>query len=451
MIGDQKAEFDDEKSLGIYLRDILSIPLLRPEEENALARLAKNDDQAALDKLTEANLRFVVSIAKEYQGRGLSLADLINEGNVGLIRAVKRFDAEKKIRFTSYAVWWIRQSILQALIAQARIVHVPMNKVDKWHKITKLADKFRQRDGLEPSHVQIAQALGTLSLKETEILFLYLDGNVEIPLDRLGICAVELSSDTASASDLEDREGVLVEKVLAGSPAKRAGLRDGDVIHQYDGLKVVSPSHLQVMVSQTPAGKPLELTVLRDHRYTRLKLRLGELVLEERAGRGRKAARASRPAPEDEEAWLFRKIALKLGLSERQVRTLRDQAVRKVAEVRKLLHLSKRQVSLDAPSFHAEEIPLIDSLESAGTPAPDESLLEEDRATVLRQALGTLTPREAKILSLYYGLMGEERSTLDAIGRKIGLSRERVRQIKERALRKLRFASRIGYLRGNLS
>jgi RNA polymerase sigma factor (sigma-70 family) len=450
VIGDPKQDFDDEKSLGIYLRQIASIPLLSAQQENTLARMAKEGDQAALDELTEANLRFVVSIAKEYQGRGLSLADLINEGNVGLLRAVKRFDPDKKIRFTSYAVWWIRQSILQALVVQARIVHVPMNKVDKWHKIAKLTDRFRQRDGLEPTHIEIAQELKLLNDQESEVLYLYLNSEIEIPIDRLGISAAELTRDAAERLSLDGPHGVVVERVFPRSPARQIGLRAGDVLLRFDGERVTGPSHLEALVSNVPPAQPIEIAAFRGNEEICCQVRL-PAVPGQREPEDLTDPEFVTEVPQDhEENWVLRRIAARLNLKESKVRLIRDQALRRVSEVRKLLHLSRRQVSLDAPSFLSEESHLLDALESKGLPSPDEVLFEEDRAAALRHALATLTPREAKILSLYFGLMGEERLTLDAIGRKIQLSRERVRQIKERALRKLRLASRSDHLRANL-
>ena len=149
----------DIKSLDKYLQDICSEELLTPEEEVQLAQRIKNGDQEALDRLTKANLRFVVSVAKQYQNQGLSLPDLINEGNVGLIKAAKRFDETRGFKFISYAVWWIRQSILQALAEQSRIVRLPLNQVGSLNKINKALSKFEQENERQPSDEELSEII----------------------------------------------------------------------------------------------------------------------------------------------------------------------------------------------------------------------------------------------------------------------------------------------------
>ena len=149
----------DIKSLDKYLQDICSEELLTPEQEVQLAQRIKQGDQAALERLTKANLRFVVSVAKQYQNQGLSLPDLINEGNVGLIKAAKRFDETRGFKFISYAVWWIRQSILQALAEQSRIVRLPLNQVGSLNKISKALSKFEQENERKPSPDELAEEL----------------------------------------------------------------------------------------------------------------------------------------------------------------------------------------------------------------------------------------------------------------------------------------------------
>src|SRR5574344_998661 len=149
----------DIKSLDKYLQDICSEELLTPEEEVQLAQRIKAGDQSALDKLTKANLRFVVSVAKQYQNQGLSLPDLINEGNVGLIKAAEKFDETRGFKFISYAVWWIRQSILQALAEQSRIVRLPLNQVGSVNKINKMLSKFEQENERYPSREEIADKI----------------------------------------------------------------------------------------------------------------------------------------------------------------------------------------------------------------------------------------------------------------------------------------------------
>jgi RNA polymerase primary sigma factor len=154
-----KRRSSDEGSLDQYLRDISIYPLITREEEAALARRIRENDQEALDTLVRSNLRFVVSVAKKYQNQGVSLSDLINEGNLGLIRAAHKFDETKGIKFISYAVWWIRQAILQALAEQSRIVRVPLNRAGALHRIGRRANALLQELGREATHAEIAEGM----------------------------------------------------------------------------------------------------------------------------------------------------------------------------------------------------------------------------------------------------------------------------------------------------
>jgi RNA polymerase primary sigma factor len=275
---------DEDRSLDLYLREIGETPLIDAAEEVRLAKQIKQGSKIALESLTKANLRFVVSVAKQYQNQGLSLADLINEGNIGLIKAAKRFDETRGFKFISYAVWWIRQAILQALAEQSRIVRLPLNRVGTLHKIGKISSSLEQDLGREPSPTEIAREL---DLSEGEV------------------------SDT---------------------------------------LKI-SNSHL----------------------------------------------------------------------------------------------------SLDAPFSVSEDNSLIDVLEDEFQPAPDEELLDLSLKSEIEKALDTLTPREAEVISLYFGLNHEKALTLEEIGARFSLTRERVRQIKEKAIRRLRHASRSRSLRAYLN
>ena len=275
---------DEDRSLDLYLREIGETPLINAEEEVRLARKIKQGDKKALEKLTKANLRFVVSVAKQYQNQGLSLADLINEGNIGLIKAAKRFDETRGFKFISYAVWWIRQAILQALAEQSRIVRLPLNRVGTLHKIGKASSRLEQGLGREPSPEEIA---------------------------------IEL-----------------------------------------------------------------ELTA---------------------------------------------------------------------GEVSDTLKISNSHLSLDAPFSVSEDNSLIDVLEDEFQPSPDESLLSNSLRIEIEKALDTLTPREAEVINLYFGLNGEKALTLEEIGARFSLTRERVRQIKEKAIRRLRHASRSRSLRAYLN
>jgi RNA polymerase primary sigma factor len=275
---------EEDRSLDLYLREIGETPLITAAEEVKLAKLIKLGDQDALEKLTKANLRFVVSVAKQYQNQGLSLADLINEGNIGLIKAAKRFDETRGFKFISYAVWWIRQAILQSLAEQSRIVRLPLNRVGTLHKIGKISSSLEQEYGREPSPDEIAR--------------------------ELELSAVEVS----------------------------------------DTLKI-SNSHL----------------------------------------------------------------------------------------------------SLDAPFSVSEDNSLMDVLEDEYQPAPDEDLLTESLKLEIERALDTLSAREAEVINLYFGLNSEKALTLEEIGARFNLTRERVRQIKEKAIRRLRHASRSKSLRAYLN
>jgi RNA polymerase primary sigma factor len=279
-----KKYYGQDRSLDLYLREIGEAQLITAGEEVELAKRIRRGDHSALDKLTRANLRFVVSVAKQYQNQGLSLADLINEGNIGLIKAAKRFDETRGFKFISYAVWWIRQAILQALAEQSRIVRLPLNRVGTLHKIGKISSSLEQEFGREPSPDEIA--------------------------------------------------------------------------------------------------KKLQLTEI---------------------------------------------------------------------EVSDTLKISNSHLSLDAPFSVSEDNSLMDVLKDEFQPSPDEALLDESLKVEIERALDSLTPREAEVISLYFGLSHEKALTLEEIGARFGLTRERVRQIKEKAIRRLRHASRSRSLRAYLS
>src|SRR5437667_4560892 len=273
----------ESQSLEKYLQEIGREGLITAEEEVRLARLIRTGDQNALDRLTKANLRFVVSVAKQYQNQGLSLPDLINEGNLGLIKAAKRFDETRGFKFISYAVWWIRQSILQALAEQSRIVRLPLNQVGALNKIGKAFSTLEQEFEREPSASELAEEL--------------------------------------------------------------------------------------------------------------------------------------------------------------------DMSLFEVADT---LKISGRHLSMDAPFAQGEDNRLLDVIQDERTPLPDHSLIKESLSKEVERALGTLTEREAEVIRLYFGLGREHSLTLEEIGEKFQLTRERVRQIKEKAIRRLRHASRSKQLRAYL-
>jgi RNA polymerase primary sigma factor len=265
----------ESQSLDKYLQEIGKVDLLTPDEEVELAKRIKDGDQLALEKLTKANLRFVVSVAKQYQNQGLSLGDLINEGNLGLIKAAQRFDETRGFKFISYAVWWIRQSILQALAEQSRIVRLPLNRVGSLNKISKTFSELEQKFEREPSPDELAEVLDVTT-----------------------------------------------------------------------------------------------------------------------------------------------------------------------SEVIDTMKISGRHVSMDAPFIQGEENSLLDVLENDSEENPDSELMNDSLRREVQRALSTLTQREADVISLYFGLNGEHSMTLEEIGEKFNLTRERVRQIKEKAIRRLRHTSR---------
>jgi RNA polymerase primary sigma factor len=266
----------ESQSLEKYLQEIGKVDLLTPEEEVDLAKRIKKGDEEALEKLTKANLRFVVSVAKQYQNQGLSLSDLINEGNLGLIKAAQRFDETRGFKFISYAVWWIRQSILQALAEQSRIVRLPLNKVGSLNKINRAFSELEQEFEREPSADELADQL-------------------------------EISSD----------------------------------------------------------------------------------------------------------------------------------------EVETTLSVASRHVSMDAPFVEGEDNSLLDVLENEKTPDTDEELnYTQSLRQEIERSLGSLTERQCDVIKLYYGIGVKHPMSLEDIGDKFGLTRERVRQIKDKAINKLRTANR---------
>jgi RNA polymerase primary sigma factor len=276
----KKVNIRANQSLEKYLQEIGEVPLLLPEEEIKLARRIRRGDQSALEQLTKANLRFVVSVAKQYQNQGLSLGDLINEGNLGLIKAAKRFDETRGYKFISYAVWWIRQSILQALAEQSRVVRLPLNRVGALNKIGKMYSNLEQEYEREPTPDEIADMLE------------------------------------------------------------------------------ISP-----------------------------------------------------------------------------------------AEVTDTMRMSGRHLSIDAPFAQGEDNRLLDIVHNENQPPPDSRLMQESLRQEIDRALATLSQREAEVVRLYFGLGREHPLTLEEIGELFKLTRERVRQIKEKALRRLRHTSRSKSLR----
>ena len=265
----------ESKSLDKYLQDISKIPLITADEEVELAQRIRQGDQVALDKLTTANLRFVVSVSKQYQNQGLTLPDLINEGNAGLVKAAKRFDETRGFKFISYAVWWIRQAILQALAEQSRIVRLPLNKIGSINKINKAYSFLEQTHERAPSAQEIANNL--------------------------------------------------------------------------------------------------DLTL---------------------------------------------------------------------SDVKQSMKISGRHVSMDAPLKEGETSTLYDVVNLNESPRPDANLMLDSLNTEINRALDMLSEKEAEVIRHYYGISNKHPMSLQEIGDSFGLTRERVRQIKEKGIRRLRHTSK---------
>ncbi len=229
----------DSYALERYLQEISKIKLLTAEEEVALAKRVKTGDAEALEHLVKANLRFVVSVAKQYQNQGLPLSDLVNEGNLGLIKAAEKFDESRGFKFISYAVWWIRQSILQALVEQSRIVRLPLNKVGSYNKITQAMAIFEQEYQREPTHEELEDIL-QISSKEIDDLLKSATRHVSMdaPMGEEGdsgsLYDVLVDGDSSETEKKLMKESLKreINKVLAILPA-----RDADIVCYYYGLK----------------------------------------------------------------------------------------------------------------------------------------------------------------------------------------------------------------------
>jgi len=237
----------ESQSLEKYLQEIGKVELISPEDEVKLARLIKQGDQKALDRLTKANLRFVVSVAKQYQNQGLSLPDLINEGNLGLIKAAQRFDETRGFKFISYAVWWIRQSILQALAEQARIVRLPLNKVGLTNRVQKAYSQLEQEFEREPSAEELAEVLqmdieevsATLSISTRHV-------SVDTPLsegeENTLLDVLENTNTERTDIEVDHRESLKME---IDRSMKALTERQKEVICYFFGIGVEHPMSLE--------------------------------------------------------------------------------------------------------------------------------------------------------------------------------------------------------------
>jgi RNA polymerase primary sigma factor len=237
----------ESQSLEKYLQEIGKVDLLTPEEEVELAKKIKHGDQAALERLTKANLRFVVSVAKQYQNQGLSLSDLINEGNLGLIKAAQRFDETRGFKFISYAVWWIRQSILQALAEQSRIVRLPLNKVGSLNKINKAFSKLEQEFEREPSADELADILEIQTEEvQTTLGVAARHVSVDAPFvegeDNTLLDVLESTHTKGTDSQLDYNESLRneIERSLSSLSERQA-----DVVKLYFGIGIDHPMSLE--------------------------------------------------------------------------------------------------------------------------------------------------------------------------------------------------------------
>ena len=228
----------DSISLEKYLKDISKEELLKPEEEADLARRIQKGDPEALERLTRANLRFVVSVAKQYQNHGLPLSDLINEGNLGLIKAAEKFDEKRGFKFISYAVWWIRQSIMQALVEQSRIIRLPLNKVGSFNKVSKAMTDFEQQYQREPTNEELEEILDIDKEEINEVVKSALEHqSTDAPMssdEESGTLLDVLSQDEENQVEQEMLDDSLkneIKRVLTILPS-----RDADIIKTYFGL-----------------------------------------------------------------------------------------------------------------------------------------------------------------------------------------------------------------------
>ena len=245
-----------DKSLEKYLSDISKEEMITAEEETILARKIRNGDQDALQKLTKANLRFVVSVAKQYQNQGLPLIDIINEGNVGLIKAAKKFDETRGFKFISYAVWWIRQSILEALSEKSRIIRIPLNQVGVLGKINKAVCKLEQDLERMPTHEEISDALNILEYKVSETITASLkSSSIDAPLggneDSSSMLEVLVNNDSPLADRMLIQESLKIEIERSLSTLDP---RSKDVIKMFYGIDHICP------ISLDEIGHKLEIS-----------------------------------------------------------------------------------------------------------------------------------------------------------------------------------------------
>lgn len=244
-------------SLDKYLQDISKVGLVSAEEEAELAKLIRAGDKEALEKLTKANLRFVVSVAKQYQNQGLNLSDLINEGNIGLIKAAQRFDETRGFKFISYAVWWIRQSIMQAIAEQARIVRLPLNKIGNITKINRTFAELEQLHEREPSVDEIAELLDITSAEVNDSLKIsgkHISVDAPLSSDEESNTMLDVMSENESKQDPDNQ---LMTESLRNEIERSfstLSFREAEVLRMYFGINCKSPLTLEEI------GEQFELT-----------------------------------------------------------------------------------------------------------------------------------------------------------------------------------------------
>jgi RNA polymerase primary sigma factor len=264
----------ESEALALYLEEIREHPILDREQEVALAARIHDGDEEALNQLVAANLRFVVSVARRYAGHGVPLADLVTEGNVGLLRAAKRFDETKGVRFISYAVWWVRQSILQALTEGSRIVKIPAGRLEESHRVVKAVRGLEQELGREPTIDEVATELEITPGEVTDALGLrsgWVSLDAPLPEDS-GSSMLDLLPD----DDLEDADAAAAQAALRDvveDGLTRLPEREADVLRQYFGLDGESPKSLQEIAASLKLTRE-RTRMIKDRALVRL--RLGE-------------------------------------------------------------------------------------------------------------------------------------------------------------------------------
>lgn len=269
----QKVTNRDTPGLDKYLQDISKVDMITPDEEVELAKRIALGDMDALEKLTKANLRFVVSVAKQYQNRGLSLQDLINEGNLGLIKAAKRFDPSKGFKFISYAVWWIRQTIHQALAENSRLVRLPVNKINTMHKITQVSSRLEQEFGREPTTEEVAEIV-QLTEEDVKLSLQNYARTVSMDAPLGGEDEDGNRYDVTEDEDAVSPENELLKESLKLEVSRTLSTlppREADVLKYYFGLGSISQPLLVEEIARRLSISPERVRQIKDKAIRRLR------------------------------------------------------------------------------------------------------------------------------------------------------------------------------------